>query len=176
MQHFSSFYHERKSTVRQETATIHTCSTFCYYEREWRSYPRQKLPGAAPTLPARPRWGRNDGTFHASSTTRGPHPEYMIRQRQEGGETRPPLVLTRDLLQKRSGTRPRQGSRLLLALDWGHNGILNFLDWLRSEMCFQAWWCQIRGATRLMLQLTDKLKMHPRHKQAILNMCKAVLQ
>lgn len=46
--------------------------------------------------------------------------------------------LTRDLLQKRSGTRLRQGLRLLLVHDWGHNEILNFLRWLWSEMCFQG--------------------------------------
>ncbi len=140
------------------------CSTFSYYEWKWRSHPRQKLPGAGSTLPERPRWRRNDGAIHVSSTTRRPHPEYMIRQRREGGETCPPLGLTWDLLQKRRRTRPRQGSRLLLTLDWGHNGILNFLCWLRSEMCFQAWRCQISGATRLMLERTDKLNVYPRHK------------
>lgn len=37
---------------------------------------------------------------------------------------------------------------------------------IEFPQCFQTWWCQIGGATRLTLQLTDKLKMHPRHKQA----------
>ncbi len=45
------------------------------------------------------------------------------------------------------------------------------------EMCFQAWRCQISGATRLMLERTDKLNVHPKHTQAhLLDMCNTVLQ
>lgn len=88
-----------------------TRPTFCYYEREWRSYPQQRLPRAALTVPAWARWGRNDGTFLASSATRGPHPEYMIRRRQEGGETRPPLGSP--------GIYSRNAVALVFARDWG---------------------------------------------------------
>lgn len=153
MQRFSSFYHERKSTVREETATIHTCAPPFVTTRGSEGH----IPGRSFQEPPR-------------LCQRGPGGEGMMERFMLPPRHVGPIRNTwsdRDRKEERRvlrlgspGIYSRNAVALVLARDRGccSSSIGDTMEyWISSTGCDLRCASKPGDATRLMLQLTDKL-------------------